>query len=409
MRLFALAALTPLIVTSALIIYVALRYRGSRPGEPAVFTGNEKLRTGVKTMPEVMGLLEAIPFRKRLPRSLATLALAAADFIPVLLNTNRATAGLVYPYPEEFEPVITESRDGTPICGLLAMQPGGDSRPAIIIAHGLFSSKNMHTIRAIGLRAYYDWGFHVLALDLRNFGDSSRFSDAPTSWGYRESDDILAVADYLESMDRVSTVGLYGANMGAASALLAAGRSRLDRSLSGGVVAINGYADAAREVEHISTLSSPTAEEFITWLTFSILLFLKTTLGGPRPLVDLREYTRQVSSQYYEVGEDELYRKASPVKAMMEIEVPCLVIHSRDDRVVPVLEEEELEAAAKDNPMVGFIVTPAGGPGLYQVISRKWFYKTLKTFFLYWGEYAAGTDPGQAGVDSMNMFGNPDN
>ena len=403
----AVAALSPLLVTAVLIIYVSVRYTG-KTGQPAR-SGESTGRSSVKTMSEVMESLRAIPFRSRLPRSVATVLLAVTDIIPVLLDTVSATAGTVYPYPEPFEPVLIESQDDTPICGLLALQPGEEQRPAILFVHGLFGNKNRRGIQAMALRAYYRWGFHVFAVDLRNSGDSSRFSEAPTSWGFRESGDVLAAAEYLDSIEQVSTVAACGVSMGAASVLIAAGRSRLDRPLSGGVVAINPYADAARVVERVSSFPRFSVERFAIWITFRSLLLLRTLAGGPRPIADLRIYGREVASQYYEISEEDLYRKASPVKVMGELEVPCLVIHATDDPVVPVGEAEDLLAAAVDNPMVDFMITPTGGHALYQVTSPRWFYRVLEMFFSYWGEFGGGETSSQEGINSMGMFGNPDN
>jgi len=403
-----LAALAPAVVASVLILYVFLRYRGAVPRSTITLDYEKERRAGIKTMSELMQMLEAIPFHPRLSRQLATALLTFIDTVPMLLNTNRATAGLVYPYPEVFEPVMLESQDGTTVCGLLGMQPGADQKPALIIVHGLFGSKNNYPIQELALEAYYRWGLHVCVLDLRNFGDSSRFSEAPTCWGYRESDDILAAAEYLGSIEQVSTVGVCASSMGAASALLAAARSRVDWPLTGGVVALNGFADARRVVEHVSTMGH-TVEGFLIWLTFRALLLLKTTLSGPGPFQDLRKYTREVSSQYYELTEQELYRKASPIHSAAGIEVPCLVIHARDDLIVPVAEAEELAAAVKDNPMVGVLILPAGGHAQYQLTCRRWFYSTLKTFFLYWGEWSVCLEPGEAGISIDNMFENPNN
>jgi len=330
------------------------------------------------------------------------------ETVPMVLNTASATAGFVYPYPDVFEPVMLESQDGTPVCGLLAMQPDRSQRPALITVHGLFTSKNTRSMLDLALRAYYVWGFHVFALDLRNFGDSSRFSEAPTSWGYRESDDVLAAAEYLETIDEVSTVAACGASMGAASTLVAAARSRLDGPLSGGVVAVNGYADARGAVEHISGAGGGSLVRILTGLTFRLLLVIKTSLGGPRRFADFREYTRELAGQYYEVSDEDIYRKASPVRTIREIEVPCLIIHAEDDQVVRVSEAEELVRAAANNPMVGAIIVPTGGHVLYPVMSRTWFYETLRVFFTYWGEF--GVDVGVSEViDTLDMFGNPDN
>lgn len=403
------AVFSPLLATCAIVIRTMARYRGRQPASvPGTACGGGK-RPGVKTMSEVMELLDEVPFEPRIGRVLGTLAVTVAETVPMALNASRTTAGLIYPYPDTFEPVIMESQDGTPICGLLAMQQGGEVRPAIIVVHGLFGSKNNLGIMSVALRAYYEWGFHVFALDLRNFGDSSRFSDAPTSWGFRESDDILAAAEYLESIDRVSTVGVCGVSMGASSALIAAARSRVDGPLAGGVVALNGYSDAHVIVDHISRRSLPGPEGLVVWLTFKLLLFVKTALSGPRRITDFRRYTTEVSSQYYEISDSELYRKASPVNSVSEIEVPCLIIHASDDPVVPVSHAEDLAAASKDNPMVAVKLVPKGVHALYQVVSPGWFYSTLESFFTYWGESGVCPEGSPAGLDTTEMFGNPDN
>lgn len=400
------AVAAPLLVTLVLILHTLARCRAARPG--AVPSGIQEKVPGVKTMSEVMEALCRIPFKARVPRLLATLAVLAQDAVPMVLNTNRATTGFIYPYPDTFEPEMIESQDGTPICCLLALQPGKQSRPALILVHGLFATKNTRSIQSLALSAYYDWGFHVLALDLRDHGDSGRFSDAPVSWGYRESDDIMAAAEYLESIEAVSTVGVCGVSMGATSALLAAARSRLDRPLAGGVVALNGYSDAERALEYISTFGGGSLDEMATGLFFRLMLLIKTVLDGPMPLSDFREYVRQVTCQYYEATETEVYAKASPVNYIREVEVPCLAIHAEDDQVVPVLEAEDLAAAAADNPMFASLILPRGGHALYGAVSRRWFRETLRTFFTYWGEFEVGVDS-EAGTDSLDMFGNPNN
>lgn len=404
-----LAVLAPLIVTCALILNTMARYRGKRPRVTIAsgFGGGRK--PCVKTMSEVMDMLERIPFRRGIPLFIAIAVYSLLDVIPTLLNTGAASSGFVYPYPDVFEPVMLESQDGTPLYGMLAIQQGEVRLPALVFVHGLFGSKNSFNMLSLAVRAYYDWGFNVLALDLRNHGDSARFSEAPTTWGFRESDDVLAAAEYLDSLGRVSTVGVCGVSMGAASSLLAAGRSRLDRPLSGGVLAINGYANADRITRHISTREPGSIESFLNWLFFCGMLAAKTMLCGPRPLASIREYTRQVASQYYEMTEEELYKKASPVNFVREIEVPCLVLHSLDDTIVPVGEADDLIAAAKDNPMVGSLIMPHGGHGLYQFTNPRWFYETVRTFFNYWGEFELGPDFSPDGIDSINFFGNPNN
>ena len=407
---FLLVIFSPFVITVGFIVYVLARFRGVPRARDAASIALERT-SGIKTMSEVMEMVEATPFRATLPPPVSTALSMLIDLVPAALSTTRITAGLVYPYPQVFAPIMLESQDGTPVCGHLALSPGDAPKPAVIFASDSPASKNSGWLLSFALEAYYDWGFHVLALDLRNLGDSGRFSEAPTSWGYRESDDLMAAAEYLDSLDIVSTVGVFGAGMAASASLIAAGRSRLERPLSGGVVAVSAYADACSEVERRSSLRGLSMLSNARRLLSRVLLLFKTLAGGPKGFFDPKVYTREVSCQYYEMGEGDLYSKASPVKMMSEIEVPCLLLHASDDVVSPVGEVHALLDAAGENPMVAAAIVHAGGHSLHGPATRKWLHSVVKTFFNYWGEFGLPPDDllGLAGIDSMEIFGNPDN
>ncbi len=404
-----LVAFFPLVIAAVIAAYILARFRGMpRAPEGLDFPASGPGDMG--TMAEVMDVLEAIPFKAWLPGPLSTVMPMLVDALPSALSMTRITAGLLYPYPAAFKPIMLESRDGTPICGHLAMQPADTRRPALVLASGAYASKNSGWFLSLATRAFYRWGFHVLALDLRNLGDSGRFSDAPTSWGYRESDDVLAAAEYLESIELVSTVGACGIGMAASAALIAAGRSPADGPLRGGVVAVSPFADASDAVRRLSGRQGR-APGGTRRLLKRIGLFLKTLADGPRPFFNPRDYTREVSCQYYEVDESDLYRKASPLKTMSEIEVPCLLLHALDDAVAPADDSRALLEAAGENPMVAALVAPSGGHSLYGPSTRGWFHKVLEAFFSYWGEFEVGPYDllGLAGIDSMDIHGNPNN
>ena len=396
-----IGALSPLIICLSLLVGMVLRVRRRpTPGAPVDVEGAR--RAGVKTMSESMELLERLPFGRRVPGWLSATLAWSVDLVPQVLDTSKLTSGFIYPYPGPFEPVMVESFDGTPVCGLLAMQSGPGAAPALIVAHDLFDSKNGHAARSIALRAYYRWGFHVLALDLRGAGDSGRFASSPVTLGFREGDDILAAASYLDGMERVSTVAACGSGSGGAAALIAAASSRVDGPLSGGAVAINAHSDARREADR---LSAGGGAPLTVRVRARALLFLRTALSGPRRLADLNDYIRQVSSQYYESGQDAIFRGASAGASVCEIEVPCLVLHSLDDRVVPVSEAYDLMAQALGNPMVGSRIVPGGGHALYRFTNRRWLYSTLETFLVYWGEFLSEDRE----TDDISVFENPDN
>lgn len=363
----------------------------------------ERKRESIYTMSDLMNEIERIPFGSHTPGTLGELLALVIDFVPSLLNMIPWTAGFFYPYPPFFEPVVFESRDGTPICGLVALQETESPKPALLIVHGLFSSKNSHSILTIALHAYYDWGFNVMVIDLRNFGDSARFSGAPTTWGYRESDDILAASAFLSSLEKVSTVGVLGISMGAASSIIAAGLSGWDGPISGGVVALHSYADSKIILDYLTARRPLTFKTTVIRAIFRLLILLNTLFHGPRPVFNLKSYTGNISSQYYEMTEDEILRKASPVKHISNIEIPCLVIHSRDDLVVPADQAEALRELGADNPMAGFIMNQTGGHAAYIYTNKMWLLDTLKIFFESWARRFDYNHTGQTG--NMNVSG----
>jgi hypothetical protein len=81
--LMALVLLLPLLVALALILFVAVRYRGVRPEVAIPVTGGGGKRSGVKTMSEVMERIRAIPFKPRISCQLATTALVLVDTVPI--------------------------------------------------------------------------------------------------------------------------------------------------------------------------------------------------------------------------------------------------------------------------------------------------------------------------------------
>jgi pimeloyl-ACP methyl ester carboxylesterase len=340
----------------------------------------------VKTNYAIVRHLRAIPYHKEkayIPQSVFTVM---AETIPFLLNSLKITAGLLYPYPSEFEPILFESKDGTPICCLVATKK--EPAPALIIVHGFFSCKNSLLIQDLAFKAFYEWGFHVLVLDLRGCGESARFSNAPMSFGYRESDDILQAALILDSNELVTGVGVIGFGTGGASALLATSRSGVQGPIAGGVMSVCTFSSARRALDSFSRLSGKELPPITLRLVLKLMLGIKTAFSGPKPLFDFEKYVREVTAQYYEIEEDELLMKSSPINSIRRIEVPCILVHSQNDQVIPVKDALEIESEARDNPMVEVLVIPDGGHTLHQIRCKDWFYRIVKAFFTYWGEFA---------------------
>ena len=80
----------------------------------------------------------------------------------------------------------------------------------VVVIHGLTSSKySSGVLLASGI--LYKSGFNVLAMDMRDHGDST-CEDGYYSAGQKESDDSAAVVDWLVSEKNISAnkIGIYG-------------------------------------------------------------------------------------------------------------------------------------------------------------------------------------------------------
>ncbi|MHB8780921.1 MAG: alpha/beta hydrolase, partial [Candidatus Geothermincolia bacterium] len=295
------------------------------------------------------------------------------------LDTWHRTACLLYPYPSCFSKVTFPSLDGTPLAGMLALHNDGAAHPGLIFCHGLLGSKNQMAIHGPAMKAYRDWGYNVLTLDLRAFGESRNLSDALPTGGWKEGEDIIGAARYLGSFATVTSVGVSGYSMGAGSALVAAGMDAGEH-INGGVIAWNGFADTRRMMQFIGKIPLPWQPYALIWPVFRSCFLLKMRDMGIR-VADFEAFIRFASQDYYEVPEDELYELASPRNYLGSIRTPTIHIHAADDPVVPLLEAEENAFVAEGNPYMQVWVLKRGGHCSFHAVDKRWYERVMHDFF----------------------------
>ncbi|MGQ0609429.1 MAG: alpha/beta hydrolase [Chloroflexota bacterium] len=116
----------------------------------------------------------------------------------------------------------------------------GPSGPTVVVAHGWGSNKSAMLDRAAVLHDAYN----LLILDFRNHGQST---DAATTQGVREADDLRAMIDWLEREKGPERIAVLGVSMGGATALAeAAGDDRIDGVIVESVHATLAHAAQAR-------------------------------------------------------------------------------------------------------------------------------------------------------------------
>jgi uncharacterized protein len=202
------------------------------------------------------------------------------------------------------------SRDGRAQIAAWYTRPA-NCRAAVVFVHGKDTCRGdeLKADLAPLADALGAAGIAVLRIDLRGHGTSSA---ARLTYGHTERHDVLGAVDWLRACGH-DRIGVLGASMGAASALLAAAEEPAVAAL----VADSAFADFARmvELQYGKLCRMPRC-------------FLPGSMAASRLLtgVDLR--------------------RLSPLGAAATLRGrPVLVIHSEGDRFIPVADSRAIAAA----------------------------------------------------------------
>ena len=342
-----------------------------------------------RSLPALVADLEAIP-RDLRPRPLAELRRGLADISTFVLSQIRETSGLGYSYPAQFTDHVFVGADGERIAASIAIHP--EPRPALIVVHGLFTSRRFDYVRQIAVDAFYRWGFAVAALDLRSFGLTNYTSAAPSSAGWKEGEDIAALGRYLKDLGATS-VGALGISLGGCAVLCACDLDDAPTALDGGLLAVSPPAEPRAVAERLSRRLPRSHPAYALNYAFHAMLTSRVRGGDwPIEIATLVDPIELLSAPYYELSAEEIWRRAAPVNHVGGARVPTLILHPVDDRIVKVEEARKLAAAAADNGLVHAWELEAGKHGILEAIDRDWTFAVYRAFFERWGRYAERTD-----------------
>jgi predicted alpha/beta-fold hydrolase len=337
-----------------------------------------------RSMKALIADLEGIPHGLR-HSDAAMVRNGLADLSTFVLANQREAANLGYAYPAQFSDQVFEGADGERIAAAVGLQEAA-GRPGLIVAHGLFSSRRFDYVRRIAVRAYYEWGFNVLALDLRSFGLTNLTSQAPTTAGWKEGEDIVAAGLRLKHLG-ASSVGAVGISLGGSAVLGACHADGAEEALDGGILAISPPADPRAVARRISVRLPRTDPSYVFNLGFWAMLTSRVRQSGWEGIGDFVDPMDKVSAPYYGVDPDELWERASAKHHIAAARVPVLILHPEDDEIVPVEHARMLAEAAQAQELVRVWVLPGGGHGAVDAVDRVWFYAVLRGFFERWAVY----------------------
>ena len=339
-----------------------------------------------RTMAALMDDLESIPSGLH-HSEIALLRKGVPDMSTFVLAQQREAANLGYAYPAQFSDHVFEGADGERIAASIGLH-AGVRRPGLIVVHGLFSSRRFDYVREIAVRAFFEWGFNVAAIDLRSFGLTNLTSPAPTSTGWKEGEDILAGGGTLRRSARPRSA-LWEFRLGARPCSAPATSRAPTRASTAASSRSLLRATRGRWPSGCPRRCRPrirrTPQSRV--LGDAHVAHPPGELGGRRGLrrpdrADLRALLRGRARGALAP------RRCS--RAHRRRKVPVLVLHPKDDEIVPVGQAEELAVAASGNDLVRVWFLEGGGHGAIDAVDRTWFYAVTRGFFERWAGYEAG-------------------
>ncbi len=314
-----------------------------------------------------------------------------------------------------FDDVWIPVRPNLSLCGRIGWARDKHGRVtvanAIVILPGLFGDHGVARTRdlAMGLRAC---GYHVLSLEPRAHGQTeARYPQAACTFGVLETDELMAVNDWLESQPGVSRTGLIGFCWGATTALLAAwydGRAADDPAISPGLsrfllsvprerprfeAGIIAFSPILRWEELRDRTERPRSIFFDppTWAVQQTVRDRMRRKGYTPPDGDLGrliefEYQRCDLTQWVrkEEGFDFvrlLPYRALPVGDKLEAaRTPMLVVHASNDPLSSAQDVAHLMSRVS-NPRVAALIVADGGHVGFAVHAPRHYFSLIVNYF----------------------------
>ena len=254
--------------------------------------------------------------------------------VPNTLPAEDYTTGSIpdspdYPsWPAAFSQVLLHSGDGAPLFGMLALHPG--QHPGIVVVHGFNTHGYASVIRWAAL--LYARGYNVLAADQRDFYFESQAGYGNPNWlqtfGWKESEDVLAAGQYLKAQPGVYTVGVVGFSEGAQNTVLALANDPGHVFAAG--LTFSGPADQNTQIS-----TNPVATDALV------------------ALVTPHEYSAcgalDHAAAYYGTTGFDILAHETAMHAQLNVHVPLLNFYSADDSLVPAFEAKMMAAYESGN------------------------------------------------------------
>lgn len=238
--------------------------------------------------------------------------------------------------------------------------------PAVVILHGIAGSKESLCCVRVAV-ALHRMGYHAIRVDMRAAGES--VVDAPSLYHGGLTSDLDAAVRHVAKDPRVSSVLVLGYSGGGSIALKLAGEWGKDVPASvtaiASISAPLDYVNVARRMDMLRTF--PYRRHVLGGLVDRARAFAVRHPSRAHYRVEdleglkrFRDYDDRIIVPMHGFDSvDHYHRDASSGPYLPKIEVPALVVHAKDDPMVPFHGVEPWTAGA--SKYVSFEFTDHGG------------------------------------------------
>jgi len=288
---------------------------------------------------------------------------------PLLRGFHRMTLASMFIRRDVKRPVpLVEERvfrvdESTRVLALCSWQR--DPAPALVVVHGLAGHADRPYMRGT-VRKAHAAGMHVVRLNVRNCGDTEHMAGSLYHAGLVA--DLEAVVRELDAEPRCTTIHLAGFSMGG-NVVLRLGGLWADAAPATvrSIVAVSPVIDLAHCAANLdgrrglgvyrNSFLRRLKATYVRRAALDPERYDVTRVDGARTLREFDEAATAPDCGF--AGVDHYYEEASCRRVLGALRVPSLVIHARDDLLVPFDDSqlEELSAA----PAVQLALSDHGG------------------------------------------------
>ncbi len=240
---------------------------------------------------------------------------------------------------KHWENITITATDGTQLVATFIPHPQG-AKKTIIYLHGLRD----HRLSGINyLPIFQKNGYNVLLIDARGHGESQ---GSFITWGDREKRDVEQWVSYLSDRIPRGIVGIFGASLGGATALLHSEINETDGNHVDFYIIDSAFSDLKTLIQSQLEERVPPYGKFISSLVL--------------PYADMVAYFNGRFT----------YSRSSPIKAVPRTSRPILYLHGKADMLIPASMSEDLYAATTGQKEIYLFEGAAHIGGLFEQYDR---------------------------------------